>query len=309
MVSTDTFTCMRKKLQTRKHFTFLFILVTFVFFVNPFHHVKEQHTENDIRPNIVFGINTVERKRELLSALFQTWGSEENVVVTDCSNSSPHPRVKRIEASPCAEYPPVLSWINTFREMYDIPSDWYFKADDDTYVNLKRLRRLIFQLEAAGYSPDTFVYLGGFAPGREHEREKLGLSGQPFVMGGPGILLSRKAMQELNPVLEECMASHVASLHSDTQFARCVYSVFPGYTSANKDMITKYTKCFKAYYQKEGAITETKPFSHSTVPQVLQERDLSYVSLHSLKSAEDMFSVHTQVLKSSSRRGNKWCPV
>ena len=261
-----------------------------------------------VRPKVIFGVNTIESKRDLLSALLQTWGMNETILATDCLDSTHHPSVQRIESNPCSEYPPVLSWITTLREMSRVHSDWYFKADDDTYVHIKRLHRLVVDLEASGYSPDVFVYLGGFAPGREHEREKLGLAGRAFVMGGPGILLSRRAMQQLAPILEECMTSPVESMHSDTQLARCLYSLSPNYTVKNKDIIAKYSKCFKAYYQKDG-IKETKPFDYSTVPRTLRVRDQSYVSLHSLKNAEDMFAAHEQVMKSGSYGETPWCPI
>jgi hypothetical protein len=224
-------------------------------------------------------------------------------------DSTPHPSVQRIDSYPCNEYPPVLSWIGTLRQMSKVHSDWYFKADDDTYVHVERLHRLIGQLEATGYSPDAFVYLGGFATGRQHEREKLGLAGRPFVMGGPGTLLSRGAMQQLVPILEECMKSPVDSMHSDTQLARCVYLLSPEYTITNSDMIAKYSKCFKAYYQKT-VMTETKPFDHSTVPRILHARDKSYVSLHAVKKAEDMLIVHDQIMTNPrSHHKTPWCPI
>jgi len=261
-----------------------------------------------MRPKVVFGINTIDSKRELLSALMQTWGKNQPVVVNDCLDSMQHPSVQRIQGYPCNEYPPVISWLTTLKEMRRVDSDWYFKADDDTYVNTKRLQQLIVELEATGYSPDDFVYLGAFAPGREHEREKLGLAGRHFVMGGPGTLLSRGAMQQLVPILEECMNVPTESMHSDTQLARCVYSLSPNYTVMKADMIAKYSQCFKAYYQKQS-ITETKPFDHSTVPPILNARDKSYVSLHSVKNAKDMFNTHEQVMKSASYGSTPWCPI
>ena len=262
--------------------------------------LKRLACHREAEPQVVFGVNTVESKRNLLSALLNTWGMHQTVVVTDCLHSPFHPRVKRKRTSPCTEYPPVLSWVSLFREMSKVPSEWYFKADDDTYVHVKRLHDLIRELEAKGYSASTFVYLGGFAPGREHERETLGLAGQPFVMGGPGVLLSRKAMQQLTPMIEDCMTWPVESMHSDTQLARCLYSLSPNYTSVNKDLVEKYSQRFKAYYPKQS-ITETKPYEYSTVPQVLHARDFSYVSLHALKNPEDMFSVHQQISQADSK--------
>merc|ERR1711976_891311 len=52
-------------------------------------------------------------------------------------------------------------------------------------------------------------------------REELGLNGHNFCMGGPGVILSRKAMEGLCPKIDECIAD-VVSKEEDVELGRCV---------------------------------------------------------------------------------------
>jgi hypothetical protein len=243
--------------------------------------------------SIVFGINTIDGKRSLLNAVLGTWAKNVMIVVTDCKQSTPHVQVTRTTGA-CSEYPPIQSWISTLVEMRKVNADWYFKADDDTYVNVPKLNEMIVELRNSGYGPDKFIYLGSFAPGREYERELLGLHGKPFAQGGPGILMSRRAMDEILPILDECMHNFAESMHSDTQLARCVYAISPDYTKRNVHLIKRFSTRFKAYYPQQG-IKRIQPLSGSTVPAKMSKRDSTYVSLHCVKTPELMFSVHSQL--------------
>ena len=255
--------------------------------------VSKATTRLYVQNNIVFGINTIDSKRSLLNAALHTWAKDVTIVITDCKQSTPHVQVTRT-TDVCSEYPPIRSWISILVEMRKVNADWYFKADDDTYVNVPKLNEMIVELQNSGYGPDEFIYLGSFAPGRKYERELLGLDGKPFVQGGPGILISRRAMDEILPILHECMYIFAKSMHSDTQLARCVYAISPNYTEKNMPLIKRFSTRFKAYYPHQG-IEQIQPMSGSTVPAQLSKKDSTYVSLHCVKTPDHMLSVHSQL--------------
>ena len=255
--------------------------------------VSKTTTRSHRRQNIVFGINTIESNRALLNAALHSWAKDVTTVITDCKQSTPHVQVTRT-TDVCSEYPPIQSWISTLVEMRKVNADWYFKADDDTYVNVPKLNEMIVELQDSGYGPDKFIYLGSFAPGREYERELLGLHGKPFVQGGPGILMSRRAMDAILPLLHECMHMIAESMHSDTQLARCVYAILPDYAKQNAHIIKRFSTRFKAYYPHQE-IKQIRPMHGSTVPVQLSEKDSTYVSLHCVKTPEHMLSVHSQL--------------
>lgn len=269
------------------------LLILCIIFHKSYPVARKSGVKRDVG-RIVFGVNTIQAKRKLITAIGNTWGVGETLVITDCMESEKHPLVMRTLEAPCSEYPPLISWVAVLKEMSKVPAEWYMKVDDDTYVNTLRLRLMLEQIQLAGHESSDFLYLGSFAPGRLHERGNLGLNGEKFAMGGSGILMSRAAIERVAPVLESCMFSPAQSMHSDTQLARCFYLLSPSYTTRRASLINGYGKCFKAFYPKQD-INITRPYEDSTVPVSLTERDLEHVTLHSIKSFNLMYNVHRQV--------------
>jgi hypothetical protein len=268
------------------------ILLFHIFFFPCASHARETFVKKDVG-RVVFGVNTVQAKRELVTAIGDTWGAGETLVITDCMESAFHKLVKRTSRAPCSEYPPVISWVAVLKEMSTVQGEWYMKVDDDTYVNKARLRLILEQIHLAGYTPNDFLYLGAFAAGREHERDKLGLNGEMFAMGGTGILMSRFAMEKVASILDSCMLLPAQSMHSDTQLARCVYLLSLNYTATHVNLVNQFAKCFKAFYP-EHTINTTRTYEGSTVPLHLTENDLERVTLHSVKTSHLMHSTHNQ---------------
>jgi hypothetical protein len=250
------------------------------FFTNA--RARETFVKKDVG-RVVFGVNTVQAKRKLVTAIGDTWGAGETLVITDCMESDFHKLVTRTSRAPCSEYPPVISWVAVLKEMSSVQGEWYMKVDDDTYVNKARLRLVLEQIYLAGHTSNDFLYLGAFASGRVHERDKLGLNGEKFAMGGTGILMSRFAMEKVTPILDSCMLLPAQSMHSDTQLARCMYLLSLNYTATHVNLINQFAKCFKAFYP-EHTIKTTRPYEGSTVPLHLTENDLERVTLHSVKT-------------------------
>lgn len=93
--------------------------------------------------------------------------------------------------------------------------DWFFKADDDTYVIVENLRKF-----AAKYSPQDPVFFGcRFKP----------FVKQGYMSGGAGYLLSRESLKRFidhglrNETHNEC--NKLVSSSEDVQIGRCLEQV------------------------------------------------------------------------------------
>lgn len=69
------------------------------------------------------------------------------------------------------------------------PKKWFFRADDDTSVNLSRLRDLL-----ARYDPDQALFIG----------QVYGYQERPYLTGGAGVVLSRGALRKWAACGENC---------------------------------------------------------------------------------------------------------
>ncbi|XP_049818915.1 glycoprotein-N-acetylgalactosamine 3-beta-galactosyltransferase 1 isoform X2 [Aethina tumida] len=110
-------------------------------------------------------------------------------------------------------------WAKTkeaFKFLYDNyldKYDWFMKADDDTYVIVENLRRLL-----EPYNPDEGHYFGlRFKPYVEHG----------YMSGGAGYVLSKKSVQkfveEALPNGKKCKSSNSGS--EDVELAKCLTNV------------------------------------------------------------------------------------
>jgi len=244
--------------------------------------------------NLVFSINTFQQNRERIDAILDTWASGTRIVISDCLDSEQHQAVTRLSEIPCAEYPPIRSWTENLKRLGRHDADWYFKVDDDTYVDVENLRLLITELERSGYTSDKIIFIGHFAFGRDYERASLGLGGSPYPLGGTGILMSNRTLQLLVTVVDVCMFEYSESMHSDTQLARCFYKIRPDYAAEEQLLITRFSKYFKPYYPAK-AVVDVRPYSDSTVPERLDNGVRDKISLHSIKSPKLMQLVHSQI--------------
>lgn len=195
----------------------------------------------------------------------------------------------------CYEYPPVHPWLRSLQVVESYRFKWLLKCDDDVYVNVRRLLPFLDGLEETACKTAP-CYFGSVGYGRKHELRLLGLNGHPFVMGGPCVVLSSSAYKGVRPLLSSCMVEPALRAHSDTQLGRCFLraNVSAGLPTLRVEALNQL---FKQYYptvrRLEGESIE--PFAGTTVPRKLHSEDHSRLSLHTIKTREEMHLVHAQL--------------
>ena len=196
----------------------------------------------------------------------------------------------------CYEYPPINVWLHSLLMVKDEVFKWLLKCDDDVYLNVDRLREFLHKVENAECR-GVPCYFGALGSGRPLEKHLLGLNGQLFVMGGPCVVMSRLAYDKVLPFLPTCMLEFVQRAHSDTMLGRCFQkaNITAGLPQSSGGQLNTL---FKQYYPQEGVHdgNESLPFSSTTVPRLLHPLDHTRISLHTIKTREEMHNVHAQLL-------------
>lgn len=142
--------------------------------------------------------------------LYETWGQEVDSLMffvgEDCvvpADLDYLPIVK-LEGILDNIYPPLRKTFAVLQYMHDHyinQFNWFIRADDDMYVRIKHLKKLLSNM-----LPYEKVYLGRAGKGRKDDLDRLHLlSHERYCMGGPGIILSMNALRELGPHLTDCL--------------------------------------------------------------------------------------------------------
>ena len=257
-------------------------------------------------PGTVLVFFSTRAQNDLVDAIFKTWGRELLTLGYSCADGPTHPMVTQLAEIVCDEYPPINTWRVVLSYVIRTEVHWYLKVDDDTFVNSKNLLNFIDGLEHAQVSGvKHLVYTGAIGRGRVHERTEIGLNGSNYVMGGPGVLISRKLLELLQPILPTCMSQiYGTARHSDTQLTFCVRMVrsIPAYESDYREV-----NCGQMFlhHQTNLPLTSSGNFSASTV--LLDE--IAYntakyshtVTHHSVKNPRLMTDLHGMLAVKAKR--------
>ena len=114
----------------------------------------------------------------------------------------------------------LFSLLKFLHEEYIRTYDWFLLASSEVYVAVSDLEKLLSKLD-----PHTPVYMG--RPGSQNPIEMASLRmmvNEYFCEGGPGIILSRTALEAIVPFLDECLKqvqSYSTFSRSDVELGRC----------------------------------------------------------------------------------------
>ncbi|XP_078620120.1 chondroitin sulfate synthase 1-like [Branchiostoma floridae x Branchiostoma japonicum] len=162
--------------------------------------------------------------------------------------------------------------------------DWFMRADDDSYIHVDRLKHFLGKIDSS-----KKVYMGQPGYGFPEVRNKLGLNGRNFCMGGPGVIFSRAAIQALCPHLETCM-EEVMSREEDVEIGRCVTN----HLHIQCTRAWELTELFYHAYEEE--FSEDRPFTGN----LQKNRHLvKSLTLHHMKDPHVMYQVHRHYAKSA----------
>ena len=144
--------------------------------------------------------------------------------------SSPQPTVRQL-----------FSLVKFLHSKYIESYNWFLLASHKVYVSIRDLENLLNRLDP--YAP---VYLG--KPGSQNPLEMASLRMLPneyFCEGGPGIILSRAALEAIVPFLDECL-QQVQSYSfncSDVELGRCLSRNMDVHCSSSREVRIGLNSC------------------------------------------------------------------
>ncbi|CAD5113982.1 DgyrCDS3145 [Dimorphilus gyrociliatus] len=188
------------------------------------HLIEEESLGEDLQPRINLYVGVMTSEKYITSrAVFvnNTWGKPLYNHL-DFYTSSELVNVKKVklEGVDDSEYPPqkksfrmLKYWCENYLDKYD----WFLRADDDSYINMEKLKSWLVTID----SRRAFM-IGHPGQGKAEKKGKIGISSTDYYcMGGPGVLFSRVALKRICPYIKTCERS-VVSRHEDVEIGRCV---------------------------------------------------------------------------------------
>ena len=189
------------------------------------------------RKNVLIGVITSEQYlMTRAKTMFETWGQKADNIVffvgSECQIDRPELANMKFVRLPVAddEYPPQKKMFAMLRYMathYIDQYHWFVRADDDVYIRYNRLLELLSKLDAS-----QILYIGH--PNHDDKPSDEGESkvdyGEVYCMGGPGVLLSRVLLKDLEPKLDLCQEaidhhsfkSSTLLYSEDVELGRCI---------------------------------------------------------------------------------------
>lgn len=170
-------------------------------------NVHSSKSKMTIREPLLVAVITSNSRASQMDAIYDTWGRSvtQTIFFTASDEGSDNmvldglPIVKlsgiRDESPPLVKTLAVLSYLN---KHYSHKYNWFFRVNDTAYLRGDRLLELVNQMDSA-----IPVYMGH--PASHGSKEANDPSSDCYCRGGPGVLLSRAALQALSPHLDWCL--------------------------------------------------------------------------------------------------------
>ena len=199
-------------------------------------------SEYKVRQKLLIGVITTEKYlMTRAKAIHDTWAKElepSNKVIffvgSDCNISQPglgKMPIVLLDNVPDAVYPPQRKVFAALKHMYHYHGNsyqWFVRADDDVYIRVSRLNRLLGRLDS-----NELIYLGRSGVGRRQDVKRLQLKfNERYCMGGPGVVLSRATLNRVAPHLMRCLkavemhnqggVAAGAWFNEDVELGRCI---------------------------------------------------------------------------------------
>ncbi|XP_014213411.2 chondroitin sulfate synthase 1 [Copidosoma floridanum] len=215
-------------------------------------------------------------------AVYESWGAEvpgrigfyssEGSVPPDNCPGLPLLGLPGVDDS----YPPQKKSFLMLEHMwtrYGERYEWFLRADDDLYVRMDRLERLLRSVDSR-----RAHYIGQAGRGSSEERGRLALDyDENFCMGGPGVIMSRETLRRIVPHIKTCLGNLYTG-HEDVELGRCVrkYAGIP--CTWNYEMQTIF------YHNSSGELAFTGKLKSKEVHQA--------ITMHPVKKPPHMYRLH-----------------
>ena len=183
-------------------------------------------------------------------------------------------------------YPPQQKAFSMLQHICENEIDqykWYLRADDDVYVDVNGLEKLLDRIDS-----NRITYLGQPGMGWVEHRDKLGLAGHNFCMGGPGVLFSNALLKKICPFIDRCKVE-VESLEEDVELGRCVLKY------ADVECTHSWEGIKRFHHAYDGTFKGTHPYSDNDLDENNEIKDS--MTLHHIKVPWIMYKVHRFFLK------------
>lgn len=221
-------------------------------------------SEYKVRRRLLIGIITSGKYlMTRAKAIHDTWAKKlgpSNKILffvgSDCNIS--HPALEKmsmvfLDNVSDTVYPPQRKVFAALKHMYRYYGNsyqWFVRADDDVYIRVSRLDRLLGRLD-----PNELIYLGRAGVGRRQDIKRLQLkSNERYCMGGPGVVLSRGTLNKVAPHLMKCLkavemhnqggVAEGAWFNEDVELGRCISRTLNIQCSNSKEV---YIYMYMAY--------------------------------------------------------------
>ncbi|XP_012278508.1 chondroitin sulfate synthase 1 [Orussus abietinus] len=244
---------------------------------------KDGGISNSSSSLLLVGVMTAQKYLSTRAkAVYETWGSEVPGKIAFFSSESSRvpsncPDLPLVPLPTVDDsYPPQKKSFLMLQYMWKNYGDrfeWFFRADDDVYVRMDQLEKLLRSVDSRRNR-----YIGQAGRGNSEEFGLLSLEyDENFCMGGPGVVLSRETLRRIIPHIKHCL-KNLYTTHEDVELGRCVrrYAGIPCTWSYEMQSIL--------YHNSSGEQAFTGNLKRKEVHRA--------ITLHPVKSPPYMYRLH-----------------